>query len=199
MGCQREISVLICAKKADYVLSLKGNQGTLHQDIQLMFEDEELLKELAVENYKTIDGSERCYRVIEIPKELEKQHDWPNIKCLVEVISYREVKDTCNHEKRHYITSLDKNAKKIGQAIRSHWAIENSLHWILDISFRDDASRIRKENAPENISIVKHTALNLLQQAKEKHDSIKQLRKAAGWDDRVLFNFINYLSEAALK
>jgi predicted transposase YbfD/YdcC len=83
--------------------------------------------------------------------------------------------------------------KKIGSAIRAHWAIENTLHWVLDIRFKDDESRIRKGNAPQNIAIVKHMALNLLQKAKGKRDSIKQLRKAAGWDDNQLLNILKHI------
>lgn len=199
MGCQRDIAQLICEKKADYILSLKGNQGTLHDDTQLVFQDEALLKDLGVEAYKTVDGSEhgrleeRLYRVVEIPDILKEQHDWFGLKSLVEVTSHREIKGVRSQEKRYYISSLGKEPAKIGNAVRSHWAIENSLHWILDVSFRDDDSRIRKGNAPENICIIKHMALNLLQKAKGKRDSIKQLRKAAGWDDNTLLLILSQI------
>jgi predicted transposase YbfD/YdcC len=199
MGCQREIAQLICQKQADYILSLKGNQGTLHQDTELVFQDEVLLKDLGVEVHQTIDGSEhgrleeRIYRVVEIPDVLKKRHDWSALKSLVEVISRREIKGVCSQEKRYYITSLSKDAIKIGKAIRSHWSIENNLHWVLDISFRDDESRIRKGNAPQNICIIKHMALNLLQKAKGKRDSIKQLRKAAGWDNKILLHVLSQI------
>lgn len=94
---------------------------------------------------------------------------------------------------RYYISSLQSDATKIGKAIRSHWHIENSLHWILDVSFRDDDSRIRRANAPENIAIIKHMALNLLQKAKGKRDSIKQLRKSAGWQDAQLLKILAHI------
>lgn len=97
-------------------------------------------------------------------------------------------------ETRYYITSLSPDAKKMLAAIRSHWAIENSLHWVLDMSFGDDQSRIRKGNAPENITVVKHLALNLLRKAQQKRQSIKRLRKTAGWDDNTLKNVIMYKS-----
>ncbi len=196
MGCQREIAQIICDKEADYVLSLKGNQGTLHEDVKLLFNDEKLLKTLNVDINHTTDGSEhgrieeRTYRSIEIPKELSDQHKWPKLETVVEVISERTVKEISTKEKRYYITSLKNNAKEIGEAIRSHWSVENSLHWILDISFRDDESRIRRGNAPQNIAIIKHMALNLLQKTKKKRDSIKQLRKAAGWSDAQLFEIL---------
>lgn len=199
MGCQKEIAQLICQKKADYILALKGNQGTLHQDTKLIFQDEALLKDLGVEVYQTVDGSEhgrleeRIYRVVEVPDILRKQHNWFGLKNLVEVISCREIKGVRNQERRYYITSLGQESAKIGHAIRSHWSIENNLHWVLDISFRDDESRIRKGNAPENICIIKHMALNLLQKAKGKRDSIKQLRKAAGWDNDVLLHILSQI------
>jgi len=199
MGCQREIAQAICDRGADYVLSLKGNQGNLHQDVELVFTDKDLLKELMVDVAQTTDGSEhgrieeRIYRTVSIPEELKKQHNWPHLKTIVEVISKREIKGVISEETRYYITSLENDAAKIGKAIRSHWAIENSLHWILDISFRDDDSRIRKGNAPQNIVIVKHIALNILQKAKEKRDSIKQLRKAAGWDNNQLLKILKHI------
>ncbi|MBL9029254.1 MAG: ISAs1 family transposase [Caedimonas sp.] len=139
MGCQCDIAQAIVEKKADYVLSLKGNQGTLHKDVELIFKDRELMKELMVDQAHTIDGSEhgrlekRNYRAIICPEFFKKQHDWPYLQSLVEVISYREIKGIASQEVRYHITSLDPIAEKIGQAIRSHWAIENSLtgFWIL--------------------------------------------------------------------
>lgn len=104
------------------------------------------------------------------------------------------MKGTSSQETRYYITSLEPLAEKIGRAIRSHWAIENSLHWVLDISFRDDDSRIRRGNAPQNIAIIKHMALNMLQKAKGKRDSIKQLRKAAGWEHDQLIKILQQIA-----
>ncbi|WP_341763535.1 ISAs1 family transposase [Candidatus Tisiphia endosymbiont of Beris chalybata] len=199
MGCQREIAQAIIDKEADYILSLKGNQGNLHQDIKLVFADKELLNELSVDINQTTDGSEhgrieeRIYRAVTMPQELQEQHNWPELKTIIEVISKREIKGVLSEETRYYISSLEQEAVKIGMAIRSHWAIENSVHWILDVSFRDDDSRIRKGNAPQNIAIIKHMALNVLQKAKQKRDSIKQLRKAAGWDNNQLLTILQYI------
>ena len=198
MGCQREISEAICEREADYVLSLKGNQGNLHKDVALVFADKDILKELKMDSAQTLDNNkhgrieERIYRSVLIPDKLKKQHNWPYLKTLVEVISKRKIKGITSEETRYYITSLENNAAKIGAAIRSHWAIENSLHWILDISFRDDDSRIRKENAPQNIAIIKHAALNMLQKSKGKRDSIKLLRKSAGWDNKQLLTILSF-------
>jgi predicted transposase YbfD/YdcC len=197
MGCQREIAKAICEKGADYVLSLKGNQGNLHENVEWVFADEDILKELKVNSAQTFDKNthgrieERTYRSILIPEEIKKEHDWPYLKTLIQVVSKRTIKGMVSEETRYYISSLENNAEKIGAAIRSHWAIENSLHWILDVTFRDDDSRIRKGNAPQNIAVIKHVALNMLQKVKGKRDSIKLLRKSAGWDDKLLLTILS--------
>jgi predicted transposase YbfD/YdcC len=197
MGCQREIAEQIISKGGDYVLALKGNQGSLHQDVQAIFHDKDLLQDLSAAKHSTTDGEHgrietRRYTVLELPEILKKQHNWAGLKTIVEVCSRRELAGKPSEEDyRYYISSMSKDAVKLGHAIRSHWGIENSLHWILDISFRDDESRIRHGHAPENIAIVKHAALNLLQKNKKKRDTIKQLRKIAGWDDARLQQIIH--------
>lgn len=199
MGCQKDIAQKIRDNRADYVLLLKGNQGTLHEDVKLLFKDEAVMKLLEADVQQTVDGSEhgrletRTYRVIEIPQELKENHDWCDLRTFVEVISQRELKGLITEEKRYYISSLAKDAFEISKAIRSHWAVENSLHWILDVSFRDDDSRIRKGDAPQNIGAIRHFALNLLQKTKGKRDSIKQLRKAAGWDNAQLLSILKQI------
>lgn len=94
-------------------------------------------------------------------------------------------------EKRFYISSCDADPEKLLRAIRLHWGVENTLHWILDMSFGEDQSRIRKGNAPENMAIVRHTAFNMLQNAKQKKQSIKWLRKLAGWENSVLARILS--------
>ena len=101
-----------------------------------------------------------------------------------------EYSNKISTETRYYITSLTCNAKKIADSIRSHWAIENSLHWVLDMTFNDDASRIRKKNAPANMAVIKHIALNLIRRIQQKRQSIKMLRKKAGWDNTTLNSII---------
>ena len=195
MGCQKEIAKQIVEKEGDYVFSLKGNQGTLHDDVRALFRSFPDLRNLGVEEYKTVDGDhgrieERTYRVINTPRLFTKKHDWVGLSTLVEVSSKREIKGDIQTEKRYYISSLPKDAKKLGKVIRSHWAVENTLHWVMDLSFHDDESRIRKGFAPENMAVIKHAALNLLQKNKGKRDSIKQLRKIAGWDNERLYQIL---------
>jgi predicted transposase YbfD/YdcC len=189
MGCQRNIAEKIVNSGGDYILALKGNQSNLHEDIVLLFKDKDLEKDEEVNISEEVDAGHgrietRKCRCLLMPKILQDQHEWPGLKTIIEIYSKREMKKTgeVSEEKRYYISSLDKNAAKINSTIRSHWAIENSLHYILDISFRDDDSRIRLGNAPENIGILKHVALNMLQANKQKRDSIKGLRKIAAWN-----------------
>lgn len=195
MGCQKEIAKQIIEKGGDYVFSLKGNQGTLHEDVKALFKSFPALRNLELEEHKTIDGEhgrieERTYRVINIPRLFTKKHDWLGLSTLIEVSNNQEVKGVVQEEKRYYISSLSKDAQKLGRVIRSHWAIENTLHWIMDVSFHDDESRIRKGYAPENMVLIKHAALNLLQKSKGKRESIKQLRKIAGWDNERLYQIL---------
>jgi predicted transposase YbfD/YdcC len=198
MGCQRELAEKIVKKDCDYVLALKENQKNLHDDVESLFQDTRLLEGFGYEEDESVDGghgrieTRRC-RVMTVPEILIKRHDWPGLTSVVEIYSIRELKNknkeyTRDEYKRYYITSLSRDAKKISYAIRQHWAIENGLHYVLDISFRDDDSRIRKGNAPENIAIIKHAALNLLQKSKKPRESIKGLRKLAAWDETRLTN-----------
>ena len=114
--------------------------------------------------------------------------DWRSLQSIIRIDSTREIKGKSTMETRYYISSLKEPAEKILKKIRSHWAIENSLHWVLDLSFGDDQSRIRKDNAPQVMAIIRHMALNLLQltKAQMKRQSIKRLRKMAGWDNGIL-------------
>jgi len=200
MGCQFKIAAMIREKKADYVLTLKHNQKSLHGSCWSLFKDEEALKKYEVATYKTTDGSEhgrhenRIYQVANVPNKIKQKHpDWVDLNSFIRVTSIREVKGKISEEIRYYISSMLADAEKIGKAIRSHWAVENSLHWILDVSFNDDQSRIRKGNAPQNMVVIKHFALNLLQKSKKPRESIKQNRKAAGWDDEYLTSIVKHI------
>ena len=104
------------------------------------------------------------------------------------VESTREIKGECSHEKRYYISSLECDAKKFGDAVRSHWGIENSVHWVLDIAFRKDESRIRKGSASENFAAIRHIALNLLRNNKTFKGSVKTKRLNAAMDTKYLEN-----------
>jgi predicted transposase YbfD/YdcC len=188
MGCQHEIAKKILSKNADYLLALKGNQGQLHSDVNLFFEKRPIVSKFV--SYKQVDGGHgrietRVCTVTEDIGWLKINHpQWTDLRSIVEIESVRELKDKIATEKRYYISSLAADPKHTLEVIRQHWGIENSLHWVLDVCFGDDQSRIRKGNAPGNIAVIRKCALNLLQKIKQDRprSSIKRLRKLAGWD-----------------
>jgi predicted transposase YbfD/YdcC len=196
MGCQREVAAKILDKKADYVLALKGNQGTLCEDVAIFAAEQKAsgFKDTKVSRHETVDGDHgrietRTYTAIHDVAWLQERHDWPGLRGVVMVESRREIGDKIERETRFYITSLVWLAHAIGPAIRSHWAIENSLHWVMDMVFRDDECRIRTDHAPANFTTLKHMAHNLIRKAPGK-DSLRLKRKVAAWDDDFLASLI---------
>jgi predicted transposase YbfD/YdcC len=196
MGCQRDIAAKIIGKKADYVLALKGNQGTLRDDVEVFVAEQKAngFTDTTISQDETIDGDHgrietRKTTVIEDVAWLQERHNWPGLKSVVVVESTRETGDKIERETRFYITSLALAAALLGPIIRSHWAIENSLHWVMDMVFRDDECRVRTENAPANFTTLKHMAYNLIRKAPGK-DSLRLRRKVAAWDDDFLASLI---------
>jgi len=202
MGCQREIAEQILAQKADYVLALKGNQGTLREDVELFAAEQKAngFKDTKVSRHQTVDGDHgrietRTYTAIHDVAWLQERHDWPGLQGVVMVESVREIPgsspgtDKIERETRFYITSLAWLAIQLGPVIRSHWAVENSLHWVMDMIFRDDECRIRTNHAPANFTTLRHMALNLIRKAPGK-DSLRLKRKVAAWDDDFLASLI---------
>ena len=196
MGCQRAIAQKIIDKKADYVLALKGNQGTLRDDVEL-FANEQKTKGFAdttISVDKTVDADHgrietRTVTVVHDVAWLQERHQWPGLKAVVVIDSLREIGPKTERETRFYLTSSQLRADNLGAIVRDHWAIENGLHWVMDMTFRDDECRIRTENAPENFVTLKHMALNLAQRKKGK-DSVRLTLKTAAWDDEYLAKLI---------
>ena len=196
MGCQREIAAKIIAKEADYVLALKGNQGTLRDDVELVFTEQKACEyaDIAVDRHETIEKSHGRIetRTVSATSDiawLTAAHKWPGLKSVVMVESRRETADKCEREFRFYISSLAPDAQRLGDAVRCHWGVENGLHWVMDMVFRDDECRIRKHNAPANFATIKHMASNLLRRAPGK-DSMRVKRKVAAWDDDYLADLV---------
>jgi predicted transposase YbfD/YdcC len=196
MGCQRAIAQEIVDKKADYVLALKGNQGLLREDVEVFAAEQKAnnFKDTTISRHETIDGDHgrietRTTTVIHDVAWLQERHDWPGLKGVVMIESTREIADKIERETRFYITSLILLANQLGPIIRSHWAIENSLHWVMDMVFRDDECRVRTDHAPANFTTLKHMATNLLRRASSKH-SLRARRKVAAWDDDFLASLI---------
>jgi predicted transposase YbfD/YdcC len=196
MGCQRDIAQKILDNKADYVLALKGNQGTLREDVEVFVAEQKAngFKDTKVSRHQTVDGDHgrietRTYTAIHEVAWLQERHNWPGLRGVVMVESTREIGDKIERETRFYITSLVLLAYALGPVIRGHWAVENSLHWVMDMIFRDDECRVRTNHAPANFTTLKHMAHNLMRKAPGK-DSMRLKRKVAAWDDDFLASLV---------
>ena len=196
MGCQRNIAKKIIAKKADYIIALKGNQGTLHDDVKVFVAEQKAndFKDTVISQHETVDADHgrietRTYTAIHDVEWLQERHDWPGLEGVIMVESRRESDGKVTQETRFYITSLILLANLIGPMIRDHWMIENGLHWIMDMVFRDDECRVRTENAPANFTTLKHMANNLIRKMPGK-DSQRLKRKTAGWDNDFLASLV---------
>lgn len=207
MGTQKEIAELIRKKEADYVLALKDNQPTLRAEVEGIFaaelaerkkEDQSKVRRAAqaADFVETIDnghGRRERRRVYSLsaPEFLNKKELWRDLNSLIMVEAIREVDDQMSAERRYYIASLAPDAKLAAETVRTHWSIENSLHWILDLAFREDDLRVRVGNAPENLALVRKLTHNLLQQEKTLKRGIKTKRRMAGWDRSYLLKILN--------
>jgi predicted transposase YbfD/YdcC len=196
MGCQRNVAAKIIEKKADYILALKGNQGTLREDVEVFVDEQKASKyeDTTISTHETVDADHgrietRNFTVIHDVGWLQARHQWPGLKAVVVVESQREISGKITNETRFYITSLVLLANAVGPMIRAHWAIENSLHWVMDMVFRDDECRVRTDNAPANFATCRHIAYNLTRKALGK-DSIRLRRKTASWDDEYLASLV---------
>ena len=196
MGCQKEIAKKIIAKEADYVLALKGNQGTLSADVELFYDEQKTckFKDVVVSRHETLEKNggrieTRRFTSIDDIDWLKERHDWVGLKSIVMVESVREFTGgKTASETRYYISSLAADAVRQGNAIRGHWGVE-SHHWIMDMVFRDDECRIRRDNAPANFATIKHIASNLMRAKVDKH-SMRAKRRLAAWNDTYLASLI---------
>ena len=196
MGCQRDIAAMIVAKKADYILALKGNQGTPREGVEVFANEQKTrqYKDTKISTHETVDADHgrvetRNYTAVHDAAWLQERHDWPGLKGVLIVESKREFGERVERETRYYITSSNLPADKIGPMIRSHWSVENSLHWVMDMTFRDDECRIRTDNAPANFTTLRHMAQNLYRKAPGKA-SLRLRRLTAAWDDEYLASLI---------
>lgn len=191
MGCQKKIAEQIKESGGDYIFSLKGNHGTLHEEVKLFMDD-------AIVNSGSYDYScdtDAGHGRIEVRKVwyteniewMQDRQQWTGLSSLAVVESCRTIGGKISTERRYFISSLSgTTAQNIGQIIRNHWAIENKLHWSLDVSFGEDQSRIRKGFGAENTSRLRRIALNLLKQEKTAKCGIKIKQHKAGWDEKYL-------------
>ena len=197
MGCQKHIAETIIDKNADYVFSLKGNQSNLHDDVRLFFQiqKENNFKDELFDYYESVDADHgkieiRKYWTTSDISWLQGKENWKNLETICMVERERQFEDKTERETSYYMGSIENNAEKFAKAVRSQWAIENRLHWVLDVSFREDESRIRKGNAPENFAVLRHIALNMIKRETSLKKSIKSRRLRAGWDNDYLLEIL---------
>jgi len=196
LGCQREIAQKILERNADYILALKGNQGELHQDVAEFLEHQrsENFVRSRCDYYESVEKghgrieSRRCWATDDV-LWLKERHDWPGLQSIVLVESSRTRNGNTETERRYYLCSLPMDATEAARAIRSHWQVDNSLHWVLDVVFRDDDCRVRKDYSPQNFHMVKQLALNILRRSPEKK-SLRLRRKSAGWNNQNLLKIL---------
>ena len=195
MGCQKDIVKRIIEKKGDYVLCLKGNQESLHEEVKYFF-DEAQAAGLEDVDHSYFESVEKDHGRIEIRRcwvveddaigWLEKEDQWPGLKSIAAICSERRTAKKTSIETRYFISSLAGQPSKLVSAAREHWAIENSLHHVLDVTFNEDASRIRKDNAPENLAILRKIVINLIKKQKNTKASIRARLKRAAWNNAYL-------------
>jgi predicted transposase YbfD/YdcC len=186
MGCQRAIAEQIRAQGADYVLAVKANQKELHEALEDYFETAQQAGYRAVplERWEEIDSGHgrvevRRYQLVPDLSTLPKPEQWKDLQGIARVECERHVGDQISSEVRYYITSLGQDVGRLAEAVRGHWGIENSLHWVLDVTFREDDSRLRSGYGAENFAVIRHIALNLLKREPSKGSLKRKRYKAA--------------------
>jgi predicted transposase YbfD/YdcC len=191
MGCQREIVKKIVKKEADYVIAVKKNQPSLYERVEQLFKQAiktrgQSLKMSSFSTKEINRGREetRNYLMIsDIAMSIDPLQKWQNLTSIGMVESVRVVDGKTSVETRYFISSLEDGIEKLAEAIRGHWSIENSLHWVLDVTFQEDNSRIRKDNAPSNFAVLRHIAVNIIGQNKSRKLSVKSKRFLASLDE----------------
>jgi predicted transposase YbfD/YdcC len=200
ISTQTKIAKTIIDQGGDYILNVKENQGHLYEDIHDLFEDDWKFdfKDAPYSYAKTVNKGHgrieirQCWTISD-PEYLANVREltrWAGIQSLTMILSERRIGEEVEIQDRYYISSLPSDAEKILKAKRSYWGIENRLHWVLDIAFNEDHSRVRKDNAPQNFAVLRHMALNLLKQEHSLKVGIKAKRLKCGWDSAYLLQVL---------
>jgi predicted transposase YbfD/YdcC len=201
MGCQTKLARQIIDQGGDYLLAVKKNQGNLYDDITFFFDlaQQNGFAKVSHTYHQTVNGGHgriekrQCWVISgeDSLLFLRNYGQWAKLQTIVMIQSERRLGDEVSRETSYFISSLANNAKQILLAKRSHWGIENKLHWVLDVAFREDDSRIRQGNAPHNMAVLRHMALNLLKHEKTAKGGIKAKRLKAAWDDDYLLKVLS--------
>jgi len=199
IGCQTDIAAQIIDREAEYVLALKENQGNLYEDVALLFADLEdsQYQAYAFDYVKTVNKGHgrieirECWTISdpEVLRHLRGSANWKNLQTVSRIRSQRWIGEEKTCEDRYHIASIV-GAKRLLWAVRSHWGIENELHWTLDLAFDEDRCRVRKDHGPENMALLRHIALNLLKQEKSCKRGIQGKRLLAGWNQDYLLKVL---------
>jgi len=198
IGCQTKIAGKIIEKQADYVLPVKDNQPRLHETLRGLFDDPVEMRRVPCSYHKTIDKGHGRVEIRECWATSEPEYlrhiaswtDWPGLHSVAMIQAERRTGEQGTVERRYFISSLPGEAKQLLRAVRGHWGIENQLHWVLDIAFREDDCRLRKGNGAQNFAVLRHVALNLLRREKTARVSIHSKRLKAGWDHDYLLKVL---------
>ena len=204
LNCQTKTAEVIVEKEADYLLALKANHPLLHEDVAQLFDmlAEDVTKQahytFAHDYAKTVDKGHDRIEVRQIwtiddpalIANLRTAEQWPHLATLIKVQAERYLDGRASLHTRYYLSSLRAPAAELLAKVRAHWSIENSLHWVLDIAFREDESRLRKDFGATNFAILRHIALNLLKQEQSLKLGIKNKRLNAGWDHDYLLTIL---------
>lgn len=197
MGTQTAIAAQIVEQEGDYVLALKGNQGKLYEDVQQLFARAQAqnFKDIEHDFDQTLEAGHgrievrRCWSFGKL-ENLSNAEKWTKLTSVAMVEVIRKCNGQSSRELRYYISSLKPNAQILSETSRSHWSVENPLHWVLDVAFREDECRIRTGHAPENFTLLRHLALSALNQENSLKLGIKNKRLRAGWDNDYLLKIL---------
>lgn len=200
MGCQKNIAKEICEADADYVLALKGNHETVHEEVASFLQDarQKDWKKVPHDFLETVEKGHgrietRRYWITEEIHWFADRSKWEGLRSVGMVESIRQIGENSSSETRFFLCSLKADAKEFARAVRGHWAVENNLHWILDVCFREDQCRARAGHAAQNLAILRQIALNTLKRDPSK-DGIKGRQKSAGWNDSYLLRLLGNLN-----
>jgi predicted transposase YbfD/YdcC len=199
LHCQKETAKEISESDADYVLALKGNQGTLHEEVQSFLDDDERRHwvgvvhahaEILEKDHGRIER--RGYWVTEAIDWLADKPQWEKLRSVGLVEATREVEGKVTTERRYYLSSLGADAERFARAVRGHWGIENSVHWVLDVPMNEDQCRVRQKAAAQNLATLRVLCLNLLRQDTTHKRGVRGKQKAAGWEAKYLTALLNF-------